>query len=380
MPKFKLTKSVIDDLPECTNRSGVRYFDTVLDSFGIRVYPSGKKTFFIMYGPQGRRRQFTIGDWGVLTLKEARKRARKELVKVLDDRDPKAEKEEKRGRQTFNEWADTYYRVVSCTRKHPREDRRYLGIAKKAFGNKLLEEITPTDVQEVFDKRKDKPAVANRQLATIRACLNEACRKGFIFTNPAAKIQTLSPLEPRRRVLSDDEYKRLQKAVADLPNVFNRMAFLIMMETGTRMSEVLNAEWSHIDFDRGVWHIPRPKSGIPQSLPLTSSLQKSLEQMPRPGKYIIAGKDPDKPRYDLKSVWKRILKKAELSDVRIHDIRRTVGKQIALKHGLLAATKVLRHSDPRVTERHYTPLNDEELRSFLEDRNSELEKTAKPKE
>ena len=362
---MKFTKKDVEALPPAGNERGMKYYDTENRNLGLIVYPSGRKVFFITYGPKGRRKQMNLGDFGSLTVDDARKLAAEEMVKVYHGRDPKHEKEEKRGRQSFSEWADTYYNDVSCTRKHPREDKRYLGIAKKAFGNKLLEEVTATDVQKVFNKRKDKPAVANRLLATIRACLNEAWRKGFIITNPAAKIQSLPPLPPRRRILSDEEYNRLQKAVQALPDVFNRMAFKIMMETGARMSEVLKAEWSHFDFENQVWHIPQPKSGKPQSLPLTPSLLESLQQLPRPGKYVIAGRDPNKPRLDLKKMWMKLQKNSDLPDVRIHDIRRTFGKQIALRENIHIASRLLRHSDIRVTEKHYAPLTYNELREVL---------------
>jgi integrase len=91
-----------------------------------------------------------------------------------------------------------------------------------------------------------------------------------------------------------------------------------------------------------------------------------LQDLPRDSIYIIAGKFPDRPRSDLKRPWVHLTKAAELDNARINDLRRTFGLQITQSSGLHFASKLLRHSDVRVTEQHYAPLDINEQRKALE--------------
>jgi integrase len=88
--------------------------------------------------------------------------------------------------------------------------------------------------------------------------------------------------------------------------------------------------------------------------------------MKRLGPYVIPGRDPQRPRSDLKRPWNKVKEKANIPDVRIHDVRRTYGLAVARRAGLHVAQKALRHSDIRVTERVYAPLGLDDLRESLE--------------
>jgi integrase len=88
--------------------------------------------------------------------------------------------------------------------------------------------------------------------------------------------------------------------------------------------------------------------------------------LPRVGAFAIAGRYPDRPRYDLKSAWKRLCSEAGLEGVTIHDIRRTFGLRVARSSGLHIASKLLRHSDVRITEKVYCPLGLDELAVAME--------------
>ncbi|MBK9966140.1 MAG: site-specific integrase [Holophagales bacterium] len=150
-----------------------------------------------------------------------------------------------------------------------------------------------------------------------------------------------------------------------------RAAFRLLVETGARLSEVLHARWEDIDREAGLWRIPSPKSGHPQVVPLGSRTLAMLERLPRQPEecpFVIVGKDPTKPRADLRTPWDRLKLTAELGDVRVHDIRRSFGLAVAKAAGLHVASKLLRHSSIRITEQVYAPLGIEDLRAAVERR------------
>jgi integrase len=159
---------------------------------------------------------------------------------------------------------------------------------------------------------------------------------------------------------------RVLKAIDEEEDMHVRAAFKLLIETGARRSEVLRARWEDIDFEQGLWRIPSPKAGRPQVQPLLDSTLALLSNLQRTtSPYVIAGRFPDRPRSDLKKAWERIREAAGVQDIRVHDLRRTFGLRVAKAAGLHAASKLLRHTTVRETERVYAPLGIDDLRSAL---------------
>jgi len=400
----KLTKTFLDHL-STDQGGGVRYSDTKLPGFGVTVhpptstYPQGRRTFWVVYGPRKQRHRMTLGVYGVLTVDQAREIARMALVAVAKGDDPRLEQKRRREIPLLGVWADEYMEGVKLRKKRPDLDKLYLGKAVDRWGNRKIDSILPNEIEammrDIVVENKDKieeklqeaeeakdnrliarlreiknPGVtsANRFLASLRACLQAAWRSGLIKENPAFRVAKFRENEPRARVLTDDEMKRLLKALNEEPNVFVRAAFRILIETGARKSEVLRARWEDVALDSSppLWRIPSPKAGKPQVVPLPAQTVAMLRRLPRIGPYVIPGRIPGRSLQDIRSPWKRIQEKAELDGVTIHDIRRTFGLHAARVAGLHIASKLLRHSDVRITEQVYAPLGIDELAKAIE--------------
>lgn len=367
MAVMKLTKRTIDRL-STEKRSGEKHYDTELRAFGIQIFPSGRKTFFVMCTISGRRKQITIGTYGIMTVDKARQKAKQVIGQVQAGEDPSSSSSDTGNELTFSKWVERYMEDVVQQKKHPREDRRYLGEAIKVFGDKLLTELNAEDIRNVFKSKRKHPTAANRWLASVRACLQAAWRLDLIPSNPAMKIRSMPEPAPRSRILTQDEYDRLIEALERLPEIHVRAAFYLLLETGARLSEVLHAKWEDIDFVSGSWRIPSTKSGRPQTIPLLDNVLELLRELPRESVFIIPGKIENQPRKDLKRPWKFLQEAVDIKDVTIHDLRRTFGKQVEQTSGLLQASRLLRHTDPRVTARHYAPFGIEEMRDALKRR------------
>jgi integrase len=220
-------------------------------------------------------------------------------------------------------------------------------------------------VQSYGEKHR---TAANRLLASVRACLQAAWRLDKIPSNSAMKVRPFRENPPRQRTLSDEELQRVLKALAEWPDAHERAAFTLLIETGARLSEVLRARWADVDLEAAEWRIPSPKAGHPQLVPLAASTAAMLRRLPRLGALVIPGRShADKPRYDLKRAWDAIREAAKVPDVHVHDLRRTFGLAVARAAGLHVASKMLRHSDIRITEAVYAPLGIEELRKAAEE-------------
>ena len=366
--QLKLTQRSVEGLRSDRPR-GERFYDIALPGFSVAVHPSGKKVFWIRYGTRKRRTWLKIGVYGVLTVEQARERARELLSRAALGQDPAAEKAAREVMPTFGEWTREYLEEASARLSPPwiRETRRYLRIACESMDRKPLDKVTVEDVARYYQSEREKgPATANRALAALRAALAAAWRRELIPDNPAAKVRAGRENPPRSRVLTDEELVRLLNALDECDNPHVRTAFLLLIQCGARRSEVLRAKWEDFDFERAQWRLPRPKSQRPEVIPLTAETVDLLEALPRIGSYLIPGRTPDHPRMTLHKQWKALKDAAQLPDVTPHDLRRSYGLQVALTAGLHVASKLLRHSDIRVTERTYAPLGIEGLRAAAE--------------
>lgn len=380
--------------------------DDDLTGFGVRVSGTGHRSFFVTWGPPESRKKYTIGRWGVVSLEQARKKAKDLLAeaRIGDAPVPRSR------RLTVGGHATAWLEHAENRKKAPAADRRYMKDVKARWGSMPLVELTRDQVLEAMhdvrratqqrhadklqaldrqiqkaeakgedaskltarrDRLADREHVghtqANRFLASVRACFADAVAAGTIKANPAGGIKPFRENPPRARVLSEEEMGRLVKALDAETDPHVRTAFRLLIETGARRSEVLRARWSDFDLDAGLWRIPSPKAGHPQVAPLTKRTVALLSNTPRVGEWLVPGRDPAKHRADLVGPWRRLVKAAKLEGVTVHDIRRSFGLEIARKAGLHVASKLLRHADVRVTERVYAPLGIDDLRKAAEE-------------
>lgn len=398
----KLTKRLIDAI-EPGEAGGTWHGDSELPGLYLRSYPTGAKVFIVRFLAGRQRRYVVVGRYGPLTVDMARKRAKEILGTVALGGNPAEEKERARKMPTFGEWVDTYLSRVRLENKDPRSYEKFLGARspkgkdlRARWGNRLLDSITPEDVsafrdnlRKVSRKRKERradatgdadakpkeaapkgppPTTANRWMGAVRACFSAAVRAGHVRSNPAKGHTPLREAPPRARVLTTDEMERFLRALENEEDPHVKAAFRLLVETGARLTEVLRARWEDLDLESALWRIPSPKSGYPQTVPLGARTVAMLERLPKVGPYVTAGRDPKRPRADLKKPWERLRTTAVLGDVRIHDIRRSFGLEVAKAAGLHVASKLLRHSSIKVTEAAYAPLGIDDLRAAVEKR------------
>ena len=199
--KKKLTKRTIDALKLPRLGSQMKVYDPDSTGFGLVVHPTGRKVFFVEWGDEGHRPRTNIGAYGPWTPKKARAEAREKLNLAAKGVDLNAEKQEARAALTFAEWAASYLTGVEQRKKSPRDDRRYLSLARKRFGPKRLRNLTTDDVERLFRSvAADHRTAGNRLLASVRACLQAAWRAGHVVSNVAMRVRA----NPEKHAAGED--------------------------------------------------------------------------------------------------------------------------------------------------------------------------------
>jgi Phage integrase family len=169
--------------------------------------------------------------------------------------------------------------------------------------------------------------------------------------NPATEIVPF-PEKKRHRYVTLAEMPLLAAAIDEDPNEFAGHALWLLLLTGVRRSEILAAKWSDVDWDNGTLYIGETKNGDPVLTPLSRAAIARLNMIPRSddNPYIICGDIPGEPLVYLDAMWRRIRKRTGFHDLRIHDLRRTVGSWLVRDGASLHLVgAVLNHKDQKTT-------------------------------
>ena len=343
----RLTIQKVRVLPKNT-----RIFDIMTRGFFIRSNgPDSVPSYGVIYGPATKRRQKTIG---LATSKYTPQKAREDAQDILSGarhgKDPAEEEAARKAERTFSEWASEYIERAKGRKRTWKRDVQYLGLGQELFGAKRLSEVSARDCDVFFNRTRQQrgDVSANRALASLRACLQDAWRLGYIEGNPAQRVKLLREPPPRTRVFDEGETERLLAAIAKLQDPYQKAGMILMFSTGCRLSEALRLRWEDVDLELETMRLPSPKSGRPQAIPLPAPVTAFLKKLPRLGAYVVAGRYLNKPRVDLKRAWLAVCMEARVKG-NIHDVRRTVGTRLAQRFGVEVAQHILRHSTPGVT-------------------------------
>ncbi len=376
MPKQRLSKSIVDKLPELAVET--LYWDTSLPGFGIRVKPSGSKSYLIQYRIRstGRSRRKTIGQHGpLMSFSEARLIATGLLSDVVRGGDPVEDAKALREAPTMRILCQQYLEIHAIPKKRPKSvanDRSMIDrLILPKFGKQKIAEVSHKDIQSFHNSLKKTPYQANRALALLSKMFELSIKWKMRSDNPAKGIEKFHE-EKRHRWLSEDELIRLSLALGRHSNRTAANAIRLELLTGARIGEVLTSRWENFDLDRGVWVKPshHTKQKRTEHLPLSKAavaLLITIKKAAAEGTEIIfLGRSSEKPIVDLKKFWRSVVSDADIKDYRIHDNRHTHASQLVSSGLSLAIVgRLLGHTNPMTTQR-YAHLADDPLREAAE--------------
>ena len=394
----KLTKEIVDREAPKTARYEV--WDSVLPGLGLRVEPSGTKTFILRYRPAGTgragfKRFLKIGRYGPLTPEEARRKAKELLGQVANGKDPAADLAESRAAITVADLAARYLQDEVGPKRKPGTAQLYGHYLNRLvvpeIGKVKAASLPRATVARLHVKLgKKQPVTANRVLATLSGMFAFGEKRSLLpagHINPAKGIEKF-PETARERYLTTHELERLGAAIREAETTgvpwdidgtkpvskhlqktgrltvispFAAAAIRLLLFTGCRLREILDLKWSEVDFERGMLHLADSKTGR-KSIVLSAPALSTIAALPRVGDYVIYGDSPTQPRSDLKRPWTVVTRRAGLMGLRLHDLRHSFASfGAAASLGLPIIGKLLGHASPATTAR-YAHLDNDPLR------------------
>ncbi len=373
MAKRKLTKRTVESIMPADQ--DILVWDEALPGFGVRVKPSGVRSYVVQYRNRktSASKRMTLGQHGpLMTFDQAKKQARLILADAVRGADPVAERQAARQAPTMADLAADYLERHAIPKKRPnsvRNDRAMLqNIILPKLGRKKVVAITRRDIESIHVAMRDRPYQANRVLALLSKMFNLAISWQWRTDNPAKGMERYDE-DKRDRYLTDDELRRLCDVLDRSPNQRAANAIRLQLLTGARLGEVLKAEWTEIDFDRGVWtkpshHTKRKRTQHlplgPQALTLLSAMREASAPEPP---FLFPGDAPGKPLQEIKKFWRSTMNEAGIAHYRRHDNRHTFASHL-VSGGLSLEIigRLLGHTNPGTTKR-YAHLADDPLRA-----------------
>jgi integrase len=329
----KLTKTLLSGLAAPETGKRLTIYDTQTPKLAVRMTHTGVKAFYVVKRLGGAMVWLKLGTFPDMTVEQARNEAGKVLGEFAKGDNPAAVKRAVRAELTFSQAFDAFLTgkrkrdgsPISDKTKRDYSDllRLYLGGIK----DKKLSEIERTEIKAVHIKTTKKSAAqADRVVAVVSAVFTYMlAQERFNGQNPATRIQK-NPAPSRDRFLQADELTPFFKALSESRNETMRDFFLLALLTGARRANVSAMRWADVDLVAGVWRIAKTKNGTPQTVTLSPEAVAVLDaRKDGGGVFVFPGDGVTGHIVEPKKAWATLLKTAGIENLRIHDLRRTLG-------------------------------------------------------
>lgn len=373
MPKAHLTQAFVANAGCEVGKKKTDWYDTTVTGFVLECRCSGGRTYYLRYEDQGgRQKQHKIGRFEDVSFAAAKKKAQQLRSEVVMGGDPGAKKALARSIPLYSELAEmhladaklhlrSYPNIEMCIRRH---------ILPK-WGKIRLTEIDSRSVAQWLSAKRGE-GLAPATVEKIRIIFGRSFELGARWDvpgtvkNPTRGIARKPLNNARERFLSAEEAERLRIAVADSQNPQLRHIVGLLLLTGARLRELLDARWVNVNVEGQSWLIPTSKTGKPRHVPLSTAAVAIIEELPRfkDCPWLVPNPDTRLPFVSIKHGWQRAIKEANLPGLRLHDLRHSAASfMVNSGVDLFAVGKVLGHASYQSTQRYSHLANDTLLKA-----------------
>ena len=361
MAKILLTKPFVQSVTCPGNQAKLAFFDVGCRSLVLEVRPTGTKVYALRYlDSHGKQRQFKIGNADDLSLDQARKQATKLRNQIALGEDIEESKDLLKQVPTVNTFIhDSYLPYVQGYKRSWKCDE---GLLRKhiepVWGKRYLDQIIKADLISLMAQHRTThaPGSCNRLLILLRYLFSCAIKweTPGITKNPTSGIPLMKEDNQKERYLSTDEAQRLYTQLQQSDNQMLQYIVPMLILTGARKREVLDARWEDFDFERRHWRIHTTKLGKPRFVPMSDGVVSLLGSIQRLDcQWVFANPKTRKPYVSIFCSWNTARAKAGLADVRIHDLRHSYASFLVnAGRSLYEVQRLLGHTQIKTTQRY----------------------------
>ena len=361
MPKLRLTPQLVKSAVCEQGKRKTLFFDSDCKGLVVEVRSTQTATYYLRYpSARGGTRLLKLGDVRDLSLAQARQKADKYRSMIAMGEDPAEDKALLRQVPTVNNFIhDSYLPFVESYKRSWKCDK---GLQRKhiepVWGKWPLDQISKTDVITLFAKHRTThaPGSCNRLLILLRYMFSLAKKWDIpaIKSNPTEGIPLMQEDNKRERYLSSGEAHTLYEELKRSDNQMLQYIVPMLILTGARKREVLDARWEDFDFERRSWRIHTTKLGRPRHVPLSDGVISLLQSIPRfDCEWVLPNPKTLKPYVSIYYSWNTCRNAVELGDVRMHDLRHSYASFLVNSgRTLYEVQRLLGHTQIKTTQRY----------------------------
>jgi len=356
--RFNFTIKTISNLlfSDAEGSNTTCYYDTKTRGLGIYITRKGVKTFFIYRKIEGKPTRIILGRTDEISLEKARAKAQDIHSQICEGINPLEKKRAIRQEITLRELWNLYWEGHSKPHRlaSSRNDESLYRLYLSPWADKKLSSISTNTIRDLHQRvGRDVGTVrANHLHALIRLMFNKATEWGWSKPNPAYAVKRFKE-HSRERFLSSQEMKAFLAALAKEPCETVRDYLYISLFTGARKNNVQAMRWQEIDFDSTQWTIPLTKNGKQHIVPLVEPAVDILKcrKLKTNSEWVFpSAKSKSGHLENPTPIWNKVLNRAGITNLRLHDLRRTLGSwQAALGANSYIIGKSLGHSSQHAT-------------------------------
>ncbi|WP_199484282.1 tyrosine-type recombinase/integrase [Thiocapsa marina] len=339
------------------------FYSDSLQGFILEVRATGNKTYYLRYrDPFGRLRAQKIGSAADVSFEKAQKAAIQLKAKITLGEDPGKEKKRLKQIPTLEELIrERYMPHIQTAKRRPDFDEGIIRLhLLPKFGRHRLAEIDAESIQAWHQLKSASglsPAYCNAMVGVLRRIFNLAKRWGVpgAEVNPTANVTLLEVDNIKEVYLTAEQTERLITAVNNSSNTQLRYIVPLLLLTGARKRELLDAKWEDIDQDRREWRIPLTKSGKPRKVPLSKMAIEVFETVPRfpDCPYVVPNPSTLQPFKSIWGSWTSARTQAGMPGLRLHDLRHSFASALVnAGRSIYEVQKLLGHAKVTTTERY----------------------------
>ena len=263
------------------------------------------------------------------------------------------------------EMTEKYLEYSQLNKSSYDHDKFYARYWQEFFGDKVLSDIKPIDIEGYKKYRLDKglkESTINRELNSLSKMFSVAVENDFIKINPCSGVKKLKVDNQKIRFLTKDEEIKLFDKIGEH---WIKPIVITALQTGMRKGEILNLTWHCVDFKKNYIDVLQTKSGKPRQIPMSGKLKEALKAMPELNEYIFVNEKTLGVQQNINHVFPDFIKEAEINDFRFHDLRHTAATRMVEKGVDLVVVKdILGHADINITMRYAHPVPEMKLKAI----------------
>lgn len=348
--RFKFTKTALEALPAPASGRATVY-DSKVPKLALRITAAGSRVFYVVRRNGAKMEWLRLESFPDMSVEQAQKAAERALGEFASGNSPVQARRAQKGVVTLQEAFQAYLDDYAIPKGKKTVDdiralwERCIGVMPAATPKKhgrprtkhpagvdwsarKVDSITAREIESLhLAIGKLHPTMANRVAELLSAVYNRVVRT---VANPAAGVEPFKE-HSRDRFIQSNELPRFFKVLADDPSRDFQHFVLLALLTGARRTNVLAMRWEEISFDRSSWRIPDSKNGDPMVLPLVPEVVEVLQaREPQRSGWVFPADSASGHLTPPKKRWRALVARAELDNLRIHDLRRSLGSWQAI--------------------------------------------------